>query len=69
VFRHKTIGNLFYDFNINNTIKVKTEDRTTILKYPVRNVCSPENQFTFLPDSLKYIDQTVYIGNDGKIVN
>lgn len=69
MFRYKTIGNLFYDFNINNPIEVNTGDRTTVLKYAVRNDGSPENQFTFLLDSLKDTDQPIYIGHDGKILN
>lgn len=69
MFRYKTIGNLFYDFNINNPIEVNTGDRTTVLKYAIRNDGAPENQFTFLLDSLKDIDQPIYIGHDGKILH
>jgi AAA15 family ATPase/GTPase len=69
MFRYKTIGNLFYDFNINNPIEVNTGDRTTVLKYAIRNDGTPENQFTFLLDSLKDIDQPIYIGHDGKILH
>lgn len=69
MFRYKTIGNLFYDFNINNPIEVNTGDRITILKYAIRNDGAPENQFTFLLDSVKDIDQPIYIGHDGKILH
>jgi AAA15 family ATPase/GTPase len=69
MFRYKTIGNLFYDFNINNPIEVNTGDRTSVLKYAIRNDGAPENQFTFLLDSIKDIDQPIYIGHDGKILH
>lgn len=69
MFRYKTIGNLFYDFDINNPVEVNTGDRITTIKYAIRNDGAPENQFTFLLDSVKDIDQPIYIGHDGKILH
>jgi len=69
IFRYKTIGDLFYDFNINVPIEVKTDSRNTQLKYAVRKDGAPENQFTYFLDSVKDIDQPIYIGHDGKILH
>ena len=48
MFRYKTIGNLFYDFNINTPIEVNTGEICTVLKYAVR-----ENQFHYFLDANK----------------
>jgi hypothetical protein len=69
LFRYKTIGDLFYDFNINIPIEVNTGVRNTSLKYAIRKDGAPENQFTFFLDSVKDIDQPIYIGHDGKILH
>lgn len=67
IFRFKTIGDLFYDFNINNPIEVVTDDRRTILKYAVREDGTPENQFNFLLDSEKDKERPSLISHDGKV--
>ena len=69
MFRYKTIGNLFYDFNINNSIEVITDERHTILNYAIRENGVPEDQFHFLSDSEKNIDQPAKISHDGKLIN
>lgn len=69
MFRYKTIGDLFYDFNINKPIEINSNVRNTVLKYGIRENGAPDNQFTFLLDSVKDIDQPVYIAHDGKILH
>ncbi|HOD54724.1 MAG TPA: AAA family ATPase [Candidatus Cloacimonadota bacterium] len=69
MFRYKTIGDLFYDFNINKPIEINSNVRNTVLKYGIRENGAPDNQFTFLFDSVKDIDQPVYIAHDGKILH
>jgi AAA15 family ATPase/GTPase len=69
IFRYKTIGNLFYDFNISNSIEVNTDDRYTLLKYAIRDNGVPEDQFHFLLDSERNIDQPTMISPDGKIID
>lgn len=71
IFRYKTIGDLFYDFNINNPIEVISEDRKTVLKYSVREDGTPENQFQFFLDLNNNIQQSndrpTTISHDGKV--
>jgi AAA ATPase domain len=67
MFRYKTIGDLFYDFNLNIPIEVASEDFTTILKFAVRDDGSPENQFHFLLDSEKDKERPTTISHDGKV--
>lgn len=67
IFRYKTIGNLFYDFNINIPIEVKTDDKSTILKYGIRENGTLENQFHFLLDSIKDKEKPTLIGHDGVV--
>jgi hypothetical protein len=68
MFRYKTIGDLFYDFNINNPIEVNTGDKCTVLKYPIRDNGIPENQFHFLLDSEKDKEQLTAILHEGKVI-
>lgn len=67
MFRYKTIGDLYYDFNITSPIEVITDDRHSILKYAIREDGSPENIFHFLLDSEKNPDQPATFSHDGKI--
>ncbi|HEX2968978.1 MAG TPA: AAA family ATPase [Bacteroidales bacterium] len=71
VFRYKTIGDLFYDFNINNPIEVNSEDRKTVLKYSVREDGTPENQFQFFLNTSNNVNQSnnrpTSISHDGKV--
>jgi AAA15 family ATPase/GTPase len=69
MFRYKTIGDLFYDFNINNSIEVNTGDRCTILKYAIRDNGVPENQFHLLLDSDKDKERPIEISHEGKVIN
>ncbi len=67
IFRYKTIGDLFYDFNIDNPVEVISENQTTILKYAFTKDGSPENQFQLLLDDEKYKENPFYLSHEGKI--
>jgi AAA15 family ATPase/GTPase len=67
MFRYKTIGDLFHDFNINSPIHIITDDKLTILGYAIRDNGAPENQFHFLLDSEKEKTQPTQISHDGKV--
>jgi AAA15 family ATPase/GTPase len=67
MFRYKTIGDLFYDFNINKPIEVNTNDRSTILKYAISDNGAPENKFHFLLDSEKNIEHPLSIFHQGNV--
>jgi len=69
IFRFKTVGDLFYDFNINNPIEVISEDKKTVLKYAIREDGSPENQFHFLLDADKGQEHPCYISHEGDVSN
>jgi AAA15 family ATPase/GTPase len=68
-FRYKSIGDLFFDFTINNPIEVNTGDKKTILRYAIREDGSPENQFHYFLDSEKDIDHPTSIAHDGKVTS
>ena len=65
IFRYKTIGDLFFDFNINNPIEVQTDQIHTVLKYAIRQDGIIENQFHFFikKDNVR----PVTISHNGKI--
>jgi AAA15 family ATPase/GTPase len=65
IFRYKTIGDLFYDFNINNPIEVNTGDKCTVLKYAIRENGTPENLFYYMLDSQKNGEFPIEISHDG----
>ncbi|MCK5136502.1 MAG: AAA family ATPase [Bacteroidales bacterium] len=67
MFRYKTIGDLFYDFDINLPIEVKTGDRNTMLKYAVREDGTPENQFHFFLDFVESVERPAILLHDGKV--
>ena len=66
IFRYKTIGDLFYDFDINNPIEVISEKIKTILKYEPKENGTIENQFYFLVDSEKEKKHPTKIFYSGK---
>ena len=68
MFRYKTIGDLFYDFNINNSISVNSGFRITSLTYAVRDNGAPENQFHFLLGDEKDNTHPLMIAHDGKVM-
>ena len=67
MFRYKSIGDLFFDFAINNPIKIGMNDRISVLKYSVRTDGIIENQFDFKLDSKVHDDKTIKISHDGKV--
>ncbi|MDD5571958.1 MAG: AAA family ATPase [Bacteroidales bacterium] len=67
MFRYKTIGDLFYDFNINKPIEVNTGDKYTLLKYAIRENGVLENQFHLLLDSQKDKEKPIKIAHDGRV--
>ena len=66
IFRYKTIGDLFYDFNIHEPIEVDTGDRCTLLEYARSDKGIPENQFHLLLDREKDKDGPSVISHEGK---
>ncbi len=69
MFRYKTIGDLFYDSNINNPIEVNTGDKLTCLQFAVSENGISENQFHYFFNKLdKKTDKDSYISlaHDGK---
>jgi AAA15 family ATPase/GTPase len=66
IFRYKSIGDLFYDFNINNPIEIITDNKKSVLEYSVRDDGTPENRFIYLQDSKESSNPTV-IEHDGKV--
>jgi AAA15 family ATPase/GTPase len=73
VIRYKSIGDLFFDFNINKPIEVLTDKINYTIKYAFHGNGIPENQFDFeLIDSLsknQSAQNTIKIAHDGKVAN
>ncbi len=69
IFRYKTIGDLFYDFNISNPVEVISENQKTILKYAFREDGSMENQFHFLLDDEKDKEKPFSFSHNGKVTS
>ncbi len=71
IFRYKTVGDLFYDFNINTPIELITDDKRTLLSYAIRDNRIPENEFHFVLDSndINDLNNPIKISHDGKILN
>ena len=67
IFRYKTLGNLFYDSNINNPIEVKTDEKVAVLEYATRVNGTIDNRFNFFLDKEKDKDNYIIIAHDGKI--
>jgi len=65
LFRYQTIGDLFYDFNINTPIELITDERKTTLKYAIRENKTLENVFHFSLDDTKKSPYTIQ--HDGKV--
>jgi hypothetical protein len=68
MFRYKSIGDLFYDFNINQPIEVNTDGKHSSLYYAIRDNRVPENEFHFLLDknNKKEQERPIKIQHDGK---
>ncbi len=69
IFRYKTIGELFFDFDINTPIEVFTSEMQTSLSYTIRDNKVPENQFSFILDKKNTQDKAIKIQHDGKVTD
>jgi AAA15 family ATPase/GTPase len=69
IFRYKNVGDLFYDFAINNPIEVITDDKASILSYSIREDKVPENDFSFLLDQISDTKNPIKLAHDGKVIN
>ncbi|MBS1505599.1 MAG: AAA family ATPase [Bacteroidetes bacterium] len=67
IFRYKTVGDLFFDYNINIPVEVFTSEMKTSLSYSIRDNKAPENQFSFVLDKIKPEVQATKIQHDGKV--
>jgi AAA15 family ATPase/GTPase len=67
IFRYKTIGDLFYDFNINQPIEVTANEMKTTLIYALRDNKVPENEFYLSLDSLNQKEHPHKLSHDGKV--
>ncbi len=72
-FRYKSLGDLFYDFNINKPIEVSSGPMSCKLKYAIRENGVPENQFHFeitrLEKDNEIKSSILQIGHDGKVIS
>jgi AAA15 family ATPase/GTPase len=67
MFRYKTIGDLFFDFNINQPIEVGIGEMRTSLGYAIQDNGNLENQFEFILDHIKNKNNIIKIAHDGKV--
>jgi AAA15 family ATPase/GTPase len=67
IFRFKTIGDLFYDFNITNPIEVISEGQVTVLEYAIRKDGAPENQFHFMLNAQTDSENPSFVSHEGKV--
>ncbi len=69
IFRYKTIGDLFYDFNINIPIEIIGDDFHTTLQYGKRENI-PEHQFRFYLNKMNDSKENYsFLSHDGKVQN
>ena len=66
IFRYKTIGDLFYDFDINAPIEVFTKMKTS-LSYAIRENKAPENQFNFYLDKADADEEPIKFQHNGTV--
>jgi len=69
IFRYKTIGDLFFDFNINAPIEVSTNKMRTSLSYAIRDNKVPENQFSFSLNKNNLQDKPIKIQHNGVVTD
>jgi AAA15 family ATPase/GTPase len=71
IFRYKTMGDIFYDSNINLPIEVVTDQKSSTLFYSIREDNTPDNQFHFLLNRYDVSEKNnpTMIGHDGRIIN
>lgn len=67
IFRYKTLGDLFFDFDINTPILVETDFDALKLEYAAKDKV-PENKFNLYPKAqLNVPESPIKIEHDGKI--
>lgn len=71
IFRYKTIGDLFYDYNINTAIEVITDERGTSISYAINDIDAPLNEFHFfLNSNIKpKTENSIHLQHDGKAMH
>jgi AAA15 family ATPase/GTPase len=69
IFRYKILGDLFYDFNINQPIEVSCGDKLTLLRYSVRDNGVSDNMFDFILDNNINANKPYQLDHSGKVVN
>jgi AAA15 family ATPase/GTPase len=69
IFRYKNIGDLFYDFNINEPIEVKTNENKSELFYAIRENKIPENEFHFFLNKLIGPKKPIKLSHEGKVID
>jgi AAA15 family ATPase/GTPase len=67
MFRYRTLSDLFFDFNINKPIEIKTDNRTTQLRYAVSDQGSPEHVFHFSLDTTLDKERPIKLLHNGKL--
>jgi len=67
MIRYKTIGDLFYDFDINKPIEINSDEISTVLEYAIREDGMIENKFNFFMDVNKDKENANSLNHDGKI--
>ena len=67
IFRYKTIGDLFYDYNINEPIEVITDEMASELRYAIREDKSPENEFYFFLNKKDDTKNPMRLSHEGKV--
>ena len=70
MIRYKTIGDLFYDFDINKAIEVNTDEISTVLEYAIRKNGIIDNQFNFFFDANKNEELPSHsLSHSGKVIS
>ncbi len=70
VIRYKSMGDLFYDFNINKPVDVFTDQMNYSLTYAIRENGIPENEFHLeLKTNLTNFSSVLKVAHDGRIVH
>jgi AAA15 family ATPase/GTPase len=69
IFRYKTMGDLFFDFDINTPIEVFTDETQTSLSYTIRDNRVPENQFSFVLDKKDTQERAKKIQYNGEVTD
>lgn len=69
MFRYNSMGDLFYDFNINKPIEVISDTSHTKLSFPVNRDGSLPNEFHLFADQTVSQNGAIRIDHSGKIIS